>query len=101
MGNAEAHPGALEEEIGSTWGGVTNGASRPGVQNGNAAQFVRDTSARVIGDADGAGTVILPRARPLDRGLTHEQFDHKHGPAARGFKRAFDIVGALVLVALL
>jgi lipopolysaccharide/colanic/teichoic acid biosynthesis glycosyltransferase len=71
------------------------------MRNGGAAQFIRDTRARVVGDGDGAGAILLPRARTLDRGLAHETFDRQHSAVARGFKRAFDIVGALMLVVLL
>jgi lipopolysaccharide/colanic/teichoic acid biosynthesis glycosyltransferase len=57
--------------------------------------------AQVMGNGSGAGTIALPRPGTLDLTPADERYEREHGLLARGIKRTFDIVGAVLLVAIL
>lgn len=68
-------------------------------QNG-ATHWVRDSHGPAIGNENGAGTLALPRTGTLDLSPA-EGYESEHSALARGVKRAFDLVGAILLVAIL
>jgi lipopolysaccharide/colanic/teichoic acid biosynthesis glycosyltransferase len=55
----------------------------------------------MVGNGNGAGTIALPQPGTLDLRRAEEQYERVHGPLGRGVKRAFDLIGALLLVAIL
>jgi lipopolysaccharide/colanic/teichoic acid biosynthesis glycosyltransferase len=77
------------------------GTATHGPRNGSAKQRIRDTHAQLIGNGNGAGTLALPRPGTLDLAPSEERYERQHGVLARGIKRAVDIVGAVLLIAIL
>ena len=75
--------------------------SHTGVRSGTANHRIRRSHTQVMGNGNGAGTIALPRPGTLDLTPADERYERDHGLLARGIKRAFDVVGALLLVAIL
>lgn len=81
--------------------GSRNGGTTFGIRNGTGGHRVRNMHAQVMGNGNGAGTIALPRPGTLDLTPADERYEREHGLLARGIKRTFDIVGAVLLVAIL
>jgi len=75
--------------------------SHTGTRNGAAQHGIRRTHAPVMSDGNGAGAIALPRPGTLDLTPADERYERQHGLLARGIKRAFDIVGAALMIAIL
>jgi lipopolysaccharide/colanic/teichoic acid biosynthesis glycosyltransferase len=79
--------------------GMRNETATHGIRNASSAHRMRDMHAQVMGN--GAGTIALPRPGTLDLRLAGGRYEREHGRLARGIKRTVDVVGALLLVAIL
>jgi lipopolysaccharide/colanic/teichoic acid biosynthesis glycosyltransferase len=95
--------GALSETV--SYGG--NGVATNGIRNGrrrireaNVSERIREAQLQhVITNGNGAGAIAVPRPQPLQK--VRPAYVREHGLTARGVKRSFDLVGALLLVAIL
>lgn len=69
-----------------------------GIRNGGTTRRVRDLQESI--NVNGAGAVALP-APGIEIAPVDEVYARQHGPLARGVKRAADLIGALLLLAIL
>jgi lipopolysaccharide/colanic/teichoic acid biosynthesis glycosyltransferase len=70
-----------------------------GTRGGGPRQRVRGVRQTINGN--GAGAVALPRPGAIEITPADEVYPRQHGPLARGVKRAFDLIGALLMIAVL
>jgi lipopolysaccharide/colanic/teichoic acid biosynthesis glycosyltransferase len=70
-----------------------------GIRNGSATDRVHDIEDALNGG--GAAAVVMPRPETLGLLPPAELYERQHGLLAQGVKRAFDLIGALLLVAVL
>ncbi len=75
--------------------------SHMGMRSGTHSHRIRQSHAQVIGNRSGAGTIALPRPGTLELTPPDHRYEREHALAARGVKRAFDIVGAALMIAIL
>jgi lipopolysaccharide/colanic/teichoic acid biosynthesis glycosyltransferase len=97
VGAAGLHTGVRSESV--AYG--SNGVDTHGMRNGSHA--MRDEQLQhVMSNGNGAGAIALPRPGTLGEiKPAAEPYLGKHGLIARGVKRTFDVVGALLMIAIL
>jgi lipopolysaccharide/colanic/teichoic acid biosynthesis glycosyltransferase len=96
LGAMGSHTGVRSESV--AYGG--NGVATNGMRNGSHA--IGDAQLeRVVRNGNGAGAIALPRPGTIGDLAPAGGYAHEHGLVARTVKRTFDVVGAVLLMAIL
>src|SRR5213595_1280406 len=97
LGVAGSHTGVRNESV--AYGG--NGVDTHGVRNGNLAMSSNQLQ-QVVNSGNGLGAIALPRPGTIgDLAPPAEGYARQQGAVARFVKRAFDLVGAALMIAIL
>jgi lipopolysaccharide/colanic/teichoic acid biosynthesis glycosyltransferase len=75
------------------------GRTGRGIRNGGTTHRVRALQAAI--NTYGASAVALPRPGAIEVTPVDDVYARQHGPLARGVKRTVDLIGALLLLAIL
>jgi lipopolysaccharide/colanic/teichoic acid biosynthesis glycosyltransferase len=96
LGAMGSHTGVRSESV--AYGG--NGVATNGMRNGSHA--IGDAQLeRVVSNGNGASVIVLPRPGTIGDLTPVDGYAREHGLLARAVKRTFDVVGALLLLAIL
>jgi lipopolysaccharide/colanic/teichoic acid biosynthesis glycosyltransferase len=96
LGAAGSHTGVRSESV--AYGG--NGVNTHGMRNG-VHHAISDNQLN-MSNANGVGTIALPRPGTIgDLAPVADGYPREHGLIARAAKRAFDLAGAVLMLAIL